>query len=63
VNFAAMWLHIFVFFKAYNAQLFDQGIGAKIIFKEVVKFLNLVRFVLTKCEVVGYYERKLVFLI
>ena len=36
---------------------------AKHIFKEVTEFLNLVKLGLTQCEVVGYYERKLNFLI
>ena len=42
-------------------QNFDQGIGTKHIFKEVMEFLNLVKLGVAQYEVVGYYERKLNF--
>ena len=45
------------------AQSFDQGIGTKHIFKEVIEFFNLTKLAVAQCEVVRYYERKLKFLI
>ena len=41
------------------AQSFDQGIGRKHMFKEVMEFPDLVKLGVAQREVVGYYERKL----
>ena len=51
-----------MYFSKYITEIFDQGIGSKHVFKEVMKFPNLVKLGLTQYDVVGYYERKLNYL-
>ena len=41
-------------FSKNTTQRFDQGIGTKHIFKEVMEFLNLMKLGVAQCEVVGY---------